>query len=187
MTSNNSRLPVFVSYAHEDNAGSDPNQRLLDRLLQMLKPLNLQDQVCAWSDRDIKPGQQWESAIAGQMEHYAEAAVLLISPAFLASNFIRDSELPILLKRAQDDGVLILPVILHECLFRETFFKYPDPKKGPKRLSLDVFQAVNDLSPLDSLPRHEQDKVLARVGRSLLEVHSTRPDERPARKRLKKR
>src|ERR1044071_5703536 len=112
MTQNSPRLPVFVSYAHEDNESPDPNQRWLDRLLQMLKPLNLQDEVCAWSDQDIKPGQGWGAAITGQLEHYAEAAVLLISPAFLASDFIRNSELPVLLKRAQDDGVLVLSVIL---------------------------------------------------------------------------
>lgn len=40
------RLPVFISYAHKDNQGSDPSKCWLDRLLEQLKPLALQDQVC---------------------------------------------------------------------------------------------------------------------------------------------
>ena len=53
-----SRLPVFVCYAHEDNDSNKPlNERWLDRLLQQLAPLAIQDQVCAWSDKDIENGQ----------------------------------------------------------------------------------------------------------------------------------
>ena len=42
------RLPVFVSYAHVDN---EPPDKWLDRFLEMLKPLSLNNMVCAWSDK----------------------------------------------------------------------------------------------------------------------------------------
>jgi len=91
-----SRLPVFVCYAHTDNESSDPSKRWLDRLLEQLAPLAFQDQVCAWSDKDIETGQDWHDTIQQTLEN-TKAAVLLVSPAFLASTYIRNSELPVLL------------------------------------------------------------------------------------------
>jgi hypothetical protein len=168
MNIGHARMPVFVSYAHEDN-------KWLDRLLQMLKPLRLNDMVCAWSDRNIELGAHWSEKIRFQLEHYAEAAVLLVSPAYLASDFIRSSELPVLLKRAQEGGVLVVPIILRHCFFAEALFNYPDPVAGPQKLSLSVFQAANPPDrPLDAVRRNEQDQVFARVGRALLDAHTGR-------------
>ena len=126
-----SRLPGFVSYAHADNESPDPSKRWLNRLLEQLRPLSLQDQVCAWSDRDIGVGDDWQVNIAASLGN-ARAAVLLVSPAFLASEFIRNSELPVLLEAAKESGLVILSVVLRPCLFLETTFKYPHPHTGPK-------------------------------------------------------
>ena len=166
-----SRLPVFVCYAHEDNDPKDPlSKRWLDRLLQQLAPLAIQDQVCAWSDKDIETGQDWHQRIQQTLGN-TKAAVLLASPAFLASKYIRNSEVPFLLKNAKDRGVTIIPVIVRHCLFKETTFKYPDPLNGPNELSLATLQSANSPStPLNSLPEHEQDKVLLEVAQSLLGI-----------------
>jgi len=95
----------------------------------------------------------------------------LVSPAFLASKYIRNSEVPELLKRAQDDGVKILPIILSPCLFTETRFQYPDQAGTLQTLSLSVFQTANPPSqPLNSLPEHEQDDVFLKVARRLLKL-----------------
>ena len=128
-------LPVFICYAHKDNESSDPSKRWLDRLLEQLQPLTIQDQVCTWSDKDIETGEDWHQRVQTNLQS-TKAGVLLLSPAFLASKYIRNSELPVLLKKAKDNGVLILPIILRHCLFNETKFKYPDPVKGPEKLSL---------------------------------------------------
>jgi internalin A len=66
--SKNIRLPVFLSYAHEDG-------EFLTRLLTHLKPLKMQDQVCAWSDSEIQPGADWAQAIEFSIGN-ARAAVL---------------------------------------------------------------------------------------------------------------
>lgn len=166
------RLPVFVSYAHQDN---EPPDRWLDRFLQMLKPLRLNDMVCAWSDKDIELGSDWRRGIDFQLKHYAEAAVLLVSPAYLASEFIRSSELPVLLRRKQESGLLVIPMILRHCLFAEALFSYPDPSAGPEKLSLSVFQAANPPDhPLDAMSLSEQDAVFTEVGRRLLAAHVAR-------------
>ncbi len=135
-------LPVFVSYAHADNESSDPSQRWLDRLLEMLKPLHLNEEVSAWSDREIAIGDDWRAHIGTALDKYARAAVLLISPAFLASDFIRTSELPVLLHkhRVAGDAILIVPIVLRHCLYEETRFRFPDPKRGPESVSLSVFK-----------------------------------------------
>jgi hypothetical protein len=161
---------VFISYAHADNSSSDPSLRWLDRLLQFLQPLVEQNQVIAWSDGEIRSGEDWEATIQAGLR-FAKAAVLLISPAFLASKYIRNSELPVLLKNAKDRGVVILPIILRPSLFNEITFKYPDPIDGPNELLLSTLQSANSPSqPLNSMSEFEQDKVLLSVARRLLDI-----------------
>lgn len=92
-----------------------------------------------------------------------------MSPAFLASEFIRNSELPVLLQAAKERGVTIIPVILRPCLFKETSFRYPDPKTGPQTLSLASLQAPGSPEQaLNELSEGAQDTVLLGVARRLL-------------------
>src|SRR6266851_7669241 len=101
-------IRVFISYSHADSEDPDPSKRYLDRLLQFLEPLRAQDQLSIWSDRDIESGADWNASIQDALDN-ASAAVLLVSPAFLASKYIHNSELPILLKRSRDRGLTIIP------------------------------------------------------------------------------
>ena len=43
------------------------------------------------------------------------SAILIITPYFFNSEFIRDVELPALLKRNQDDDFKLLPILLNKC------------------------------------------------------------------------
>ena len=101
----------------------------------------------------------------------AAAAVLLVSPAFLASKYIRHSELPRLLHRYKTEGLPILPVILRPCLFDETTFYYPDPVVGPGQFRLADLQAANPPDrPLEGLPLVQQDEVLVSLARHLIRL-----------------
>ena len=122
---------VFISYAHADNSGDDPRTRWLDRLLQHLKPRVRHDQIGVWSDPNIVPGDDWQASIRTRLDG-ACAAVLLVSPAFLSSNYIREHELPVLLQHAKEKGVRIIPVILRPCGFSNVKCKYPNPETGPE-------------------------------------------------------
>ena len=100
---------IFVSYSHQD-------AETLTRLKTFLRPLEREGMVDSWDDTRIRASQRWkqeiEQALAG-----ANIAVLLVSQAFLASDFIADNELPVLLKAAETRGTKIMSVILEPCQF----------------------------------------------------------------------
>src|SRR6185295_16797778 len=102
---------VFISYAHSDNENEDPRQCWLNRLLEYLQPLVIQGRISVCVDTEIDVGEQWEKSIEAQILN-ANVAVLLISPAFLGSKYIRNSELPALLMNAKNKGTTVLPIIL---------------------------------------------------------------------------
>ena len=83
------RRTIFISYAHEDEAWKD-------RLLAQLSALLHSHDVKLWEDGDISSGDLWCDRIDDGL-HHAVAAVLLISPHFLQSDFIRETEVPLLL------------------------------------------------------------------------------------------
>jgi hypothetical protein len=88
-------------------------------------------------------------------------ALFLVSPAFLKTQYIRSNELPVLLKKAKDKGLVVIPIILRPCLIEEVNFRYPDPKHGPEKMSLGIFQSINDpKDALNGLSENAQDLVL---------------------------
>lgn len=79
---------------------------------------------------------------------------MLVSPDFLASDFIAEHELPPLLKAAEQEGLVIVCLHISHCLYDET--------------DLEHYQAVNDPSQtLDLLSVAERNRLLARVCREL--------------------
>jgi tetratricopeptide (TPR) repeat protein len=144
---------VFISYAHAD-------RRWLNRVRVHLAPITRHDEIAAWSDQNIASGEKWQEEIASQLET-ARVALLLVSPAFLASDYIANSELPVLLKRAHDDGLTILPLLIYPSAWDIARFRWPDPIDGPEELTLSSMQAVGSPSEtLSELPRPKQDRVL---------------------------
>ena len=165
-----SSYSVFISYAHDDDDDADVSKRWLHRLRVQLSPIVRQNQVCIWSDKDIGIGDDWHDKIRAALQS-ARAAVLMIGPQFLASEYITNVELPILLEKAERENLLILPIILRPCMWQETRFKYPDPKAGPKESTLARFQMANQAStPLNSMEEHEQDTTFLSVAMKLQRV-----------------
>jgi hypothetical protein len=166
---------VFISYAHADNQSPDAQKRWLDRFVEFLKPLVRQEDVTLCSDQDIKIGDNWHEHIQAHLNG-AKAAVLLVSPAFLASDYIANSELPVILKNAADKGVKILPIIISPCLYEETRFKYPDARKEPEEFTLASIQAANPPSKtLVEMDEGERNRVLLKVARRLSEILRENP------------
>lgn len=166
---------VFICYAHADNESADPKCRWMDRFGQFLKPFVRQEDFTVCSDQDIKIGDDWHEHIQAHLGG-AKAAVLLVSPDFLASDYIANSELPVLLKNAADKGVKIFSIILSPCAFTEARFKYPDPVNGPDELKLSRFQAANspDKTIVD-MGEGDQNRVFKEVAEQLAGLLSGNP------------
>jgi hypothetical protein len=101
-------------------------------------------------------------------------AILLISTAFLTSDFIKNSELPILLHSAKSKGMLIIPVIIQQCVFESVTYKYPDPINGPEKLKLAEFQTAG--SPTESmamLEKPQQNLVLYEIAKRIQSLKQT--------------
>ena len=137
------REGVFISYSNEDRAW-------LDRLKTMLAPFTRRKKISVWDDTWIKPGYDWREEIERALAS-AKVAVLLVSPDYLASDFIAEHELPLLLRRAAEkDGLIIIWVAVRHAAYRET--------------PLWNYQAVNDPGrPLNSLSPAELDTELLRI------------------------
>jgi hypothetical protein len=101
---------LFVSYAHE-------NESVKNRLLTHLKPLQRIGLARVWEDRAIRAGSPWRDEIDLALAR-ADRAIFLLCGDFLASDFCIDVELPRLLHRHADEGVLILFVIAKRCNWR---------------------------------------------------------------------
>lgn len=103
---------VFFSYSHKD-------QDWLEAFQTMLKPAVQAGQLSVWDDTKIAPGTQWKTQIQTALDT-AKVAVLLVSKDFLASDFIQNNELPVLLEAAQKNGATILWVYLGAALYQYT-------------------------------------------------------------------
>jgi hypothetical protein len=135
-----SRNQIFISYSHND-------KKWLKKLQTMLKPMIRNDTVTVWDDTLIKPGTKWREEI-NKILSSARLAVLLVSPDFLASDFIANHELPPLLKASAKEGLSILWIAVSYSLYEET--------------PISEYQAAHDSSrPLDSLSPSEQNRVLS--------------------------
>lgn len=79
----------FVSYAHKDK---DLKEDLMERLADHLK--NIKGYLFEpWDDRDLVVGKDWHEEIQAAIAR-CHFGLLLLSPKFLASQYIRDHELP---------------------------------------------------------------------------------------------
>jgi len=137
---------VFVSYSHRD-------KKWLERLQVHLKPLVRAGDIDLWDDTRIQPGTDWKAEIDRALVS-ARVAVLLVSADFLASDFVQDQELPVLLEAAEQRGTRILPVIVSHSLFTNS--------------PLGRFQAVNAPDkPLEQLSKAGRDKALSDLARAI--------------------
>ena len=97
---------VFVSYSRED-------AEWRRRFAEMLAPLVRERRLEVWSDDRVLVGEAWRPQLAEAIGR-TRAALLLVSPAFLASDFIMEQELPALIEHR----VRLVPVLVRPSLWQ---------------------------------------------------------------------
>jgi hypothetical protein len=103
-------VPFFVSYAHGDSRDAGRFHAVLEPLLKSSSSY----QFGKWMDRQILPGERWRAEIDRALEQ-SRFGLLLVSPSFLASEFITKNELPPLLSKP-----MVVPIELQRILFDGT-------------------------------------------------------------------
>jgi hypothetical protein len=99
----------FLSYAHADGA-------FFKDLAPHLKALKRAFTLNVWTDHEILAGTRWEMEIANAIAA-ADVFVLLISPGFIASDYVWEKELPAIRERRDQGGALVLPVVVRRCMW----------------------------------------------------------------------
>jgi len=150
------RVTFFVSYARQ-------NQRLagefIDSFNEVLNPSKAYE-YHLWMDSAIPVGETWEEEIARALDD-CDIGLLLLSPAFLGSRFISESELPRFVGQAAKPAVpvMLAPIdlALHDLqgleanqIFRHMGKRYTEPRSytecrtrvGRDEFLLSLFSAV---------------------------------------------
>ena len=124
------RRELFISYSHLDRSW-------LERLRKNLKRLETRYGLQRWDDSRLQAGDLWREEIEQALAR-AKVALLLVSPDFLASDFIDGIELPPLFKAAEREGLKILWVHLRPAFWEshEEIAKYQRVIPRSKAVSL---------------------------------------------------
>lgn len=147
------RSSAFISYSHKDS-------KWLEKLQTMLVPLT-RGGLKVWSDEQIKPGSRWREEIKMALAD-AKVAILLVSPHFLASEFINNKELPELFNAAEKDGLRILWIPVEDCLYEHT--------------PIGEYQAVHSpAQPLASLKGAKVNEALKAICKAVAEAMTQSP------------
>lgn len=135
---------LFVSYSHRDRGW-------LDEFMTHIKPRLRLSEFELWSDKQIKTGSKWREEIETAINK-CDIGVMLVTPNFLASDFIYKDELPPLIK---DKKVFWIPV----------------RTSAVDAVGLDEFQSASDPSrPLNSMNEPERDEAWLEICKNLSDI-----------------
>jgi hypothetical protein len=119
----------------------------------MLAPLVRNGAVDVWDDTRIRPGEMWRDEIERALDS-AKVVVLLVTPEFLASDFIADNELPSMLEASEDGGPTVMWIHVRAALYDET--------------SIAQYQPAHDVSrPLDQIRTPWRSAVFVEIAKAI--------------------
>lgn len=106
---------LFISYSHHD-------EDLLKELTAHLAPLINNGTITSWDDRKLLLGDQLDETLRSELQS-ADLVAFLVSSDFLASISCYQDELLRVLELRSSGRIGVLPIILRECLWKETPLK----------------------------------------------------------------
>ena len=147
------RDQVFISYSRDD-------KEWLRRLQVFLTPVFRAGRLKFWDDTNIRMGDSWRAEIQAAIDR-ARVAVLLVSPNFLASEFIATDEFPKILEAARHDGLKIVWMLLSAA-------PYEVGSVGRVIQEIQCAHPVN--TPLDKLDDPDRNQIFTEFVRDLIEL-----------------
>ena len=105
---------VFLSYAKED-------EEWQKRLRVHLAPLRRNNRINDWSEAEILPGSTMSEEVKTQL-HHADIILLLVSPDFIASDKLWETDVKIAMERHSKEEAIVVPIILKPCQWKEMPF-----------------------------------------------------------------
>jgi len=103
----NEPVKIFISYSHADEQWGERVRAALEELP------NAKDALIFF-DRELMPGDNWESRIRDEIAS-SNAVVLLVSPEFLNSDYCYGKELQTAFDRSACGQAAVIPIILRDC------------------------------------------------------------------------
>jgi len=144
---------VFLSYSHKDT-------KWVERLREHFRAVAGDTGLDIFDDSLIAPGEKWFERLEREMSS-AGVAILLVSPSFLASNFVRREEVPRLLAKRSKEGMVLYPLLIRDCAFAAV----------PWLASIQV--RPRDARPVSAMRSAQIDSCFAGVVREVLELLQT--------------
>jgi len=161
---------IFISYAHEDITSVDALRKHLEPLVREVLPR-------IWTDQSIRTGDAWETDIVKHMES-SRVTVLILSEAFLKSDFIIETELPFLRRKADTEGLELICVFLAPLDLEKLSFKYSLPEGGKKIFNLNDVQWANKPDqPIETMSPTEKDKFFERLAGDIIRLSSPQSNQ----------
>lgn len=111
-------IPVYISYAHQD-------EELLDDLETYLRPLINRGQISLWDSRKIAPG----ALVMDEINTHLKAArivLLLISPNYLAAKHY-SNEITLIMERMRIGKVPVIPILLSAIHWKDEPYGHLSP------------------------------------------------------------
>ncbi|HEX3641013.1 MAG TPA: TIR domain-containing protein, partial [Ktedonobacteraceae bacterium] len=157
-------LGLFYCYAREDHT-------LRDELDAHLATLHRTGLITAWYGGEIVPGTFWEEEIEAHLDS-ADIILLLISPAFIASDYCYGNEMKRALERHHTKEARVVPIILRPVDWGGTPFSrlqmlpssarpvtsWPDRDEAFKDVAKGIRKVVNDLRFLSTMSNTKENK-----------------------------
>lgn len=107
-------IQIFYSYAHTDD-------KLRKKLETHLSVFKQNGYIKNWSDSMIDAGENWNNAINENLMN-ADIILLLVSAAFLSSEYINSIEVSTALDRHRKGETIVIPIILRDVNWKQAPF-----------------------------------------------------------------
>lgn len=158
--------PVFVSYSHADGVTWRDHVEKL-----WLKTFVEAGLLRSWSDDNIEIGSRWHDEIQEAIRG-AECALLLITPGFLESDYVRDHEMKVFEEKLRGNSPFaVVPVLCIDCEYGNAYPWLAD------------HEIANKSMPISQEPQSERALLASLIRRDVIKKLSDIAIRRTARRR----